>query len=1506
MKKLFSLIVMALMTMGAFAETWTVVGTAANLNGKSWDPAATVNDMTLGEDGLYTLKVVDATLAANDSYEYKVAANHSWALNYGANGLQNGANIPLSVEEDGLYDIVYTFNPDTHIISAETTKKEGEVVIPEATWTVVGNSAALFGVEWTPAAEANDMVKGEDGIFTKAYTDVVLAAGTIEYKVAKNHSWDVSYGLNGVPSNDANKQLAIAEDGKYDVVFTFNPEDTKSLTATATKKEEVVIEHTYTVAGPYDEDGLLIFGAAWDPTFTANDMEKQADGTYKKVYATADIDPDYELEAGDIEFKVVKDHDWNVASYPAGDNYKLNIPSAGKYVITITFNPQTEEVNAVAEKEVVKHTYEATFVNDGEWEDVFAYVWAGNENPLGAWPGTKLEKNGEQKTVGEKAYDIYAVKFEGAEDLAYSIIFNNGANDQTNDLQFNDGKEYNFLPTPEPEPVYTVVGMATDEFMLFGETAWDMNNTDNDMVKQEDGSYLWTANSWDIDEDAILPGQLKIEYKIVKNHETWMQEGTENLSVVVPEDGHYTLTIIYKPETNEATATLTKRVVKHTYEATFVNDGEWEEVYAYVWTGNGENKELGDWPGTKLEKNGEQKTVGEKVYDIYAVKFEGAEDLAYSIIFNNGANDQTNDLQFNDGKEYNFLPTPEPEPVYTVVGMATDEFMLFGETAWDMNNTDNDMVKQEDGSYLWTANSWDIDEDAILPGQLKIEYKIVKNHETWMQEGTENLSVVVPEDGHYTLTIIYKPETNEATATLTKRVEAHTFAATFVNGGEWEDVYAYVWNGNELKLGAWPGTKLEKTDATKAVGEKTYDIYAVTFDGDATEAYSIIFNNGKEGDELVQTDDLKFEDGTEYSFGLPEKIEPATVEIRGSFNNWMESDASKMVKVADAYIYTLDVDLTNDANDQEFKFVVDGNWMGFNAEGLALEAEEGLVEKQTAEGAEDNFILHADKYQKFTFKALWTESDDVLAGWKLAVVGTEERAVTEDVYNVVGDPDMLIFGEDGWWEKSSDNPMVKQDDGTYVWSRSTWDIDEDFEFAAGDVLEFKVVKNHSYNAGSWPAENYKLTIGEAGHYTITVCFDPAKEKVTATATKRASETQTFAAQFVNGKEWEKVYAYVWSGNGEEEKLGAWPGTQLSDIADMYHTAGNTQLASYKVSFEGASDKIYNIIFNNGANDQTKDLQFNDGKIYAEGLVVNIIDWDGKGAAINMPELEWIEDTSIDIYDTTHPVKVFGLTELKADDNGNVQLPQMTKFETGYTVDNGNGEVEADAWDVAFIPGAYYAYDKAITGKVKFVVPDNVAPVNAHNVKIAVQGGSGDGMICYPRKFEVGKMYTVSLPFNASTEAGKFYELTALEGDKVTFAEVTALEPNMPYVFVAASEYPFESVSDYGFVGVRPAEVEVNGAVMKNVTKTTEVENVYGIKDGEFVKVNTGTCNPYRAYLETTGAAASKLAIDLGTTGVAAIKALVGEGADVYDLQGRRVQTAQKGIYIVNGKTVVVK
>ena len=70
-------------------------------------------------------------------------------------------------------------------------------------------------------------------------------------------------------------------------------------------------------------------------------MIKQVDGTYK--WEKTDVI----LLAGNIEFKVVKDHDWGNGSWPSS-NYMLNIAETAKYTVTITFNPNATENNVAA------------------------------------------------------------------------------------------------------------------------------------------------------------------------------------------------------------------------------------------------------------------------------------------------------------------------------------------------------------------------------------------------------------------------------------------------------------------------------------------------------------------------------------------------------------------------------------------------------------------------------------------------------------------------------------------------------------------------------------------------------------------------------------------------------------------------------------------------------------------------------------------------------------------------------------------------------------------------------------------------------------------------------------------------------------------------------------------------------------------------------------------------------------------------------------------------------
>jgi len=81
--------------------------------GGQWDPACEATALTEGDDGLYTLTV---DLKAGD-YEYKVALDGAWTVNYGSDGAQDGPNYTLSLTADG--SVTFTYDPETHLVEAE-------------------------------------------------------------------------------------------------------------------------------------------------------------------------------------------------------------------------------------------------------------------------------------------------------------------------------------------------------------------------------------------------------------------------------------------------------------------------------------------------------------------------------------------------------------------------------------------------------------------------------------------------------------------------------------------------------------------------------------------------------------------------------------------------------------------------------------------------------------------------------------------------------------------------------------------------------------------------------------------------------------------------------------------------------------------------------------------------------------------------------------------------------------------------------------------------------------------------------------------------------------------------------------------------------------------------------------------------------------------------------------------------------------------------------------------
>ena len=190
---------------------------------------------------------------------------------------------------------------------------------------------------------------------------------------------------------------------------------------------------------------------------------------------------------------------------------------------------------------------------------------------------------------------------------------------------------------------------------------------------------------------------------------------------------------------------------------------------------------------------------------------------------------------------------------------------------------------------------------------------------------------------------------------------------------------------------------------------------------------------------------------------------------------------------------------------------------------------------------------------------------------------------------------------------------------------------------------------------------------------------------------------------------------------------------------------------------------------------------------------------------------------------------------------------------------------------------------------------------------------------------VGKNCTVYLPFaiDAETAAslGTFYELKGYDGKTkiVSMESVTETKANTPYMFkpkAADTKVAAKMVK----VEATPAAAPVVGSIkfvgtyeQKDIVSNTSTQYYCfmadGAEAGKFVRVITTpvTMNPYRAYMVVEGAAARELdlVIDGVSTGIKNMK--VGTDDNVYyDLQGRRVLYPTKGLYIVNGRKVIIK
>lgn len=275
---------------------------------------------------------VDGTLsidlAASSTIEFKIVKDGDWLGNGEEIKADNCENVSIGTGGNNCKIVTgvagsYTFTWDNTNTQLSVTYPAG---VAEDVYTIVG-AATLVGSEWNTSDTNNDMEKQSDGSYKLVKEDVVLAVGTYDYKVIKNHSYDWS-----IPEGNSNQQLPISTSAKYDVTFVLSS-DLTTLTATATFIESVDVTPDCYLSG-----NEALTGQDWG---THDELKM----TYESSTETYSITLNNLAAATAFEMKVVYNGSWlgfdNLATTPdgvknSGGNISFQLAAEGS--LTVTYN----------------------------------------------------------------------------------------------------------------------------------------------------------------------------------------------------------------------------------------------------------------------------------------------------------------------------------------------------------------------------------------------------------------------------------------------------------------------------------------------------------------------------------------------------------------------------------------------------------------------------------------------------------------------------------------------------------------------------------------------------------------------------------------------------------------------------------------------------------------------------------------------------------------------------------------------------------------------------------------------------------------------------------------------------------------------------------------------------------------------------------------------------------------------------------------------------------------
>ena len=378
----------------------------------------------------------DAWETFNSTYRYSLGEdNINGILNEELQLIKTTAPNSCIVLEPGEYVISVTKEYNKITITGEAT------IIPptEDTYVVAGTPEAVFGTEWAGSAEGNKLTKDEEtGLYTKTFENVEIAANTtIGYKIVKN-------GSTWIPDGTGNEHtFTIEEAGTYNITVTFNATSLDyDMTATKVGGDEP----TYPITATWDftqnanpRAEAFFNGTSGTLASNVDGIELSIDATNGKFDSKENRTGDAQANEGTI-IKVpvgsTKDQITIVGNWKV--NYKIGAAETAitdeplNYTYTATAADVKEGFVTITSTSNNNYFYSITLVKNEPEEIVdpsLIYSWESPEGTVKEIGGTAKSFDGTTETTEDEVKtcinfpDTYHVlRLNGKNDFSTSVV----------------------------------------------------------------------------------------------------------------------------------------------------------------------------------------------------------------------------------------------------------------------------------------------------------------------------------------------------------------------------------------------------------------------------------------------------------------------------------------------------------------------------------------------------------------------------------------------------------------------------------------------------------------------------------------------------------------------------------------------------------------------------------------------------------------------------------------------------------------------------------------------------------------------------------------------------------------------------------------------------------------------------------------------------------------------------------------------------------------------------